>query len=424
MNYTAYRWHKKLREEAGDIAAPGVADMAPGAVPVGDADFGSEPAPVPQAEAPPEDVSQDPPVPEMPDDDAPSDVPDFHRWRDAYLKESVKGDVARLLDMIHQVRDADLEPYEHKFVEDNLQILFLRQNANIDKACKDIRGRIKKELDQNNPAVSVVNHVESTLAEMPELNTVFIKLKGLGGMKGDAHRKFVASLLGAVQVGSGGNQEDIIYNEREYSIRISTRYNDQWGRLELGKWCLRADDPERYLTEPEVRRLEEGSPEEKEALRKRVIVESIADQYRQRAFIANVAGSAGTVYALGWDLSGSLRAAYGTGKLVVKTSVAENSEAMLTDEGEIKTFMDVKVKYVRETGRTGEDGKPETEEFDFLERIDGSLYLTASLRTLREASSSFQGIILKETPYPGNPSDLKVLQRCVPSAQEFLMRSC
>jgi hypothetical protein len=110
----------------------------------------------------------------------------------------------------------------------------LRQNANIDKASKTIRNNIKQNLDQNNPSVSMVNHMFSVLQTMPELNNTLIKLKGLLGMKGDMHRKYMASLLGAIQVGSGGNNEDLIYNERDYSIRISTRFNDKWGNVDIG----------------------------------------------------------------------------------------------------------------------------------------------------------------------------------------------
>ena len=367
------------------------------------------------------DISDDPQAPDMPEE---IDDQDFERWKDSFFKESVKGDVNKLIDMISQVRDLDLEPYPRKFVEDNLQVLFLRQYANIEKAAKEIRKLIKEELDQNSPAVSVVNHISNILQTMPELNNIFIKLKGLLGMKGDLHRKFIAALMGGVQVGSGANNEDVIYNDKDFSIRISTRFNDKWGRTELGKWSLREDDPERYLTEPEQRRLEEGSPEEKEVLRKRIVMESMAETFRKRAFIINVTNKDGTIYTLGWDLSTSLRAAYTDGKLVVSTQQSENSEAMIDDEGSIIPFVDLKVKFVKETGEIDEDGKPDKEEHDFLERIDGILYLTAQQNILQEAATSFQGIVWKETPYTGNPSDLRKLQRCVPNAPEILTRSC
>lgn len=367
------------------------------------------------------DVTNDPAAPDMPEEISEQD---FEQWKNMFFKETVKGDVNQLIDLIHQVRDMELDSYPRKFVEDNLQICFLRQHANIDKASKDIRRLIKENLDQNNPSVSLVNHIINTLQSMPELNNVFVKLKGLLGMKGDLHRKFIAGIIGGVQVGTGGNNEDVIYNERDYSIRLSTRYNDKWGKVDIGKWSLREDDPERYLTEPEQRRMEEGSPEEKDVLRRRVVMESIAETFKKRGFLINVVGQDGTVYTLGWDISGSIKGAYTDGKLVVRTIQSDNSEAMIDDEGAIIPYVDIKIKYMKETGGVDEQGNPTKEEIDFMERIDGMLFLTAQFSTIKEASTAFPGIVLKETPYTGNPSDLKVLTRCVPSASEILMRQC
>jgi hypothetical protein len=430
-NHALEEW---LREASGDIPGGQQSPMAGGGPPTagpgpgspGDpnvakpAPADSDPAPQQQQNSMP-DVTHDPAAPDMPEQ---MDEQDFEQWKDTFFKETVKGDVNKLIDLIHQVRDLDLEAYPRKFVEDNLQVCFLRQHANIERASKEIRKLVKDDLDQNNPSVSLVNHIINTLQAMPELNNVFIKLKGLLGMKGDLHRKFVSAIIGGVQVGTGGNNEDVIYNEKDFSIRISTRYNDKWGKVDIGKWSLREDDPERYLTEPEQRRLEEGSPEEKDVLRRRVVLESMAETFKKRAFMVNVVGQDGTIHTLGWDLSGSLKGAYTDGKLVVRTINSENSEAMIDDQGAIIPYVDIKIKFMKEAGGVDEQGKPAKEEHDFMERIDGMLFLTAQFQILREAASSFPGIVLKETPYAGNPSDLKVLQRCVPNAPEILMRQC
>ena len=367
------------------------------------------------------DRSEDPEAPDMPEEE---EKQNFEEWQDTFFRESTKNDPSKLIDLIQQIRDTDLESYPRKFVEDNLQICFLRQNANIDKASKEVRKLIKNELDQNNPAKSLVGHINSALKTMPELNNVFIKIKGLLGSKGDMHRKYVSSLIGGIQVGNGGNSEDIIYNEKDFSIRISTRFNDKWGRVEIGKWALKEEDPETYLTEPEQRRLEEGSPEERDVLRRRIVMESIADHFKKRAFIVHVVDKDGTINMLGWDLGASLRNAYTEGKLIVKTILSQNSEALINDDGKIVPAVDLKIVYLKETGELDEDGKPVTEENDFIERIDGILYLTGSQQILKEASTSFSGIIWQEIPYSGNPSDLKVLMRCVPNAPEILMRQC
>lgn len=378
-----------------------------------------EPAPQPNNQ---QDVHDDPQHPDMPSEE--NEDKDFEQWKDLFFKESVKADVNKLIDMIQQVRDMDLDEYPRKFVEDNLQILFLRQNANIDKASKEVRKLLKDNLDQNNPGVSLVNHIVNTLDSMPELNNIFIKLKGLLGSKSDLHKKYIASLIGGIQVGSGGNNEDIIYNEKDYSIRLSTRYNNKWGRVDIGRWCLREDDPERHLTEPEQKRLEEGSPEEKEILRKRIILESIAEAFKKRAFLINVVGTDGTVYTLGLDISGSLKSAYADGKLVVKTIQSDNSEANISDDGTIVPLVNIKIKYVKETGGVDEDGKPAKEEFECFETIDGMLFLTAQFQTIKEAASSFTGAVLKESSYKGNFFDLRTIMRCIPSCSEILLRAC
>lgn len=376
-----------------------------------------------QGDEPEEDINDDPHTPDMPDEGA--DVKDFESWKNEYLQESIKGDTTKLVEMLSMVRDKDgLQPVQRKFVEDNWNVQLLRQNANVDKASKDIRRNIKDQLDRNNPATSVVNHMTAVLETDPNLNNLFIKLRGYGALKGDLYRKYIAALIGGVQVGSGANTEDVIYNEKDYSILLSTRFNSEWGEVMLGDWNMKEDDPERYLADPERKRLEEGSPEEKDVLRRRVILESIANQFETRAFVVTVVDEDGMIYTLGWDMAGSLKAAYSEGRLVVKTSISDHSDAMITDEGQIVPFMSLDIFYAKETGEQNDNGSPEVDEMPFLEKRNGMLFLTAELKTIQEAATSMQGIVLKQTPYNGNPSDLKVLQRCIYSSYDLLMKQC
>lgn len=368
------------------------------------------------------DVTKDPVFPEMPEENEPKD---FETWKREFFKESIKADTQQLVDMLSSMRDNEnLLPVQRKFIEDNLGVQLIRQNSNIDKASKDVRRNIKDQLDKNNPSTTVVNHMVSVLGTVPTLNNIFIKLKGYGSLKGDLHRKYIASLIGGVQVGSGANTEDIIYNEKQYSILISTRLNSEWGDVALGQWSLKEDDPERYLTDPELKRLRDGSPEEKNILKRRVILESIAKQFETRAFIINVVDEEGTIHFLGWDIAGSLRGAYTEGKLIVKTTISDSSEAFISDDGEIVPYMDLNIYYGKETGEQNEDGTPEVEELQFIERKNGMLFLTAELKTIKEASDSMQGIVFKQVPYNGNPSDLKVLSRCIYSAADLILRQC
>jgi hypothetical protein len=370
-----------------------------------------------------DDVSQDPEAPDMPEES--DDNLDFEVWKSNYFKESIKGDAAKLMEMLSPMRERDeMEPYQRKFVDDNWNVQLLRANANIASASKNIRKSIKDQLDKNNPATSVVNHVFQGLEPVPGLNEAFIRMMGYSGNKGEIHRKFLAALTGSVQVSSSPDKENIIFNDKEYSIKMSTRLNSEWGEVALGSWSLREDDPERYLSEPELKRLSEGSPEERDVLRRRIVVESIAKQFDEQAFIINVVDDSGTIYYLGWDMSNALRGAYAEGKVLVKTVKSENSEAMITDDGQIVPMIDLKIYFVKETGGQDEYGNPELDEIEFMEKRNGMLFLTAGLSTIKEAAEAMQGTEFKEFPYPGNPSDLKVLKRCVYSVHDLLMRQC
>lgn len=370
-----------------------------------------------------EDISNDPQYPEMPEEEE-GDDSNFESWKLKFVKESIKGDPNKLVDMVIKVRNRELEPIERKFVEDNLDINFLRQNANILQVSTEIRKRLKKEFDKTFPATSLVGHITATLDESPLLNEVFIKLSGLGGGKGDQHRKFLASLIGAVQVGSGGANEDLVHEDSDNSIRISTRFNAKWGDVNIGRWYLKEDDPDRFLKEAELERLEGGSPEEKDVLRRRVVIESIAEQYRERTFYINVVGNDGTIYHLGWDLGNCLKQAFLDGKLVVRTTNSDNKEAFIDEEGSIIAIPQMSIYYIKESGEMDQKGKMGIEEIEFMSHRDGVLFLSASLDLIKEASVSLQGMLFKETLWQGNPSDLLRVQRCVPSSSEMLLRQC
>lgn len=363
-------------------------------------------------------VSEDPESPDMPEEEGGED--DFEVWKSGYFKESIKGDAEKLMEMISSMRDKDLEPYQRKFVEDNWNIQLLRMNSNVAEASKQIRKAIRDQLDRNNPATSVMNHVVGALETVQGLKEVYIRMMGYSGNKGELHRKFLAAVTSSVQVSSSPDKENIVFNEREYSIKMSTRLNSEWGEVAIGSWSLREDDPERYLAEPELKRLSEGSPQERDVLRRRIVVESIAKQFEEQSFLINVVDEDGTIYHLGWDLSNALRGAYTEGRIVVKTVKSENSEAMISDDGKIVPMIDLKIYFVR----PGSDREEDAEEIEFMERRNGMLFLTAGLQTVKEASESMQGTEFKEISYPGNPSDLKVLKRCVYSAHDLLMRQC
>lgn len=414
-----------------DVAATGAPDMGAGGPPMSQPGGPGDPM---GQNTPPsggmatdqdsneeEDISQDPQYPDMPPQE---DKDDFEVWKIKFIKESIKGDPNVLKNKILTVRNRELSPYQHKFVEDNLDIVFLRENANVLQVSNEIRKLIKKDFDRTNPATTLTKHITETLQKSPMLNEVYIKLLGLSGAKGDQHRKFVAALIGGVQVGSGGQNEDLIFEEQDYSIRVSTRFNTRWGDVNIGRWFLKEDDPERYLKHAELDRLSGGSPEEKYVLRRRVVIESIAETYMERAFIINVVGQDGTVYHLGWDLGNSLKAAYLDGKLVVRTGDNDTKEAFIDEEGSIITVPNMNIYYVKEGSDLDKNGKTQIEEIEFISYRDGVLYLVAQLDLIKEAASTLQGITYRDTLWQGNPTDILKVMRCVPSSPEILLRQC
>jgi hypothetical protein len=424
-NFINEEW---LFQEMDIPAQSGQPDMAGGQAPMGQPGtpgdpMGGTPPPVPPQGGPSPaadipDVSSDPQYPDMPEQ---GDDQDFETWKMQYVKDSIKGDPNVLEDQIQMVRDKELEPYQRKFVEDNLQICFLRQHQDVLIPSTKIRKGIKEELDKNSPGTSLVNHIVQTLKENTLLNEIYIKLSGTGGGKADYHRKFIAGLLGAIQVGSGAANEDLVFEDIDYSVRISTRFNAKWGDVSLGNWCLKEDDPNKFLKEVELQRLEGGSPEEKDVLRRRVIMDSIAEMFKERSFIINVVGVDGTIQHLGLDLGNCLKSAYTDGRLVVRTKENDNREAFLDEEGSVIAIPETTISYVKE-GELGETGTPEIEETEFFAVRHGVLYLTAMQDLIKESSSALQGVVFQETPWTGNPSDLLRLSRCVPSVGEVILR--
>lgn len=371
------------------------------------------------------DTSNDPDKPDMPEKKDEKNLSSFEAWRDEFFRKSTKDNVEELIDWIKRIRNKEnLTPYQYKFIEDNWNVQLLRQNVNIQKASAEVRRQIREQIDKNNPATSIVKHLGTALEKTPLLNNIFIKLEGYSAIKGDLHRKYIASLIGGVQVGSGGSTEDVILNEKEYSVLISTRLNSEWGEVMLGYWSLKTDDPDKILTGPEKQRLEDGSPEEKEVLRRRIVMESIADTFKTRSFIITVVAEDGTIQNVGWDLATSLRSAYIQGKLVVRTKVSDDSQAMIDNNGNIVPLVDIVIYYEKETGEVDKDGNQVKKMIEFIEKRNGMLFMKADYKLLKHLSGSIQGLTIKEIPFTGNPTDLKSLKKCIYSSYDLLMRQC
>jgi len=418
-------WLKSLNE-VGVPSTGGPAEQPAGGPPMNQPGSGLDPLgngmeqPAPdggdvQASTP--DVSQDPSAPEMPEEQGEED--DFEIWRQKYVDESVKGDPNKLLEMIQAMQNRELESGAFKFISDNMNVCFIRQNPMVFQPSQELRKLLKQDIDRNLPSTSIIKHLSTVLDKSPLLSDIFIKLVGTLGGKQDLHRKYMAGLLGAVQVGSGSVNEDILFQESEYSIPISTRFNSTWGEVVLGPWDLTEDDPNRFLKEPEQDRLQGGSPEERDVLRRRVVLESIANMFKQRAFLITVVQTDGTIHHLGLDLGNCLSAGFLDGRIIVRSEDSDTRRAFISDEGDIVSIPELTIYYVRET-EGGMDRQ--TEEIEFMRHREGQLFLSAQADLLVEASSTLQGVLFKEVPWRGNPTDFVRLARTTPAADEILFR--
>lgn len=377
-----------------------------------------QPPQAPPEEEQPDDVTQDPQNIEEPQQEAQS----FEEWRHDFMEMAIKGDNEELVNMLNSIRDNELEVSQSRFVEDNVQVFMFRRDHNVLEASKKFKSLLKQDLDRTNPGTTVMQHLSQVLETDPTLYQGLIKLSGTFAWKADLHRKWIAALLGAVQVGGGSVTKDIQICEKKYDINLSTRFATQWGEINIGKWSLIESDPKEHLKPDEQEGMEEGSPEEKQMYRRKIIIKSIGETYRKRAFIVHVVGMDGTIYSLGWDLGNSVLDAYKAGKLVVRGRENADKEIMIGDDGEIIPVIDYSIMFLKETGEVDDSGRPETEEVPFMERRDSTLYLVADAELLKLASSTMSGMFFHSVPYGGNPSDILKLRRSIPGLYELISK--
>lgn len=373
--------------------------------------------------------SNDPLYPDMPEDIEAEAPEDFETWKANYMKVAIDGDSNELLTVLDRmmermVNSEALTAIQRKFIWDNYQIQILRQDANIANLSGLIRRKIKEQPDVNSVAISLMDFIHTALETDVVASEVFIKLTGLYALKGELHRKFIAGLLGTVQVGGGGDMEDMILSEKEYSAEISTRFGADFTEINLGSWSLQEDDPDKFLTDAELQRLEDGSPEEKNALLHRIILESIASRFNQRHFLIHITIPDGTTYGIGWDIADSLKLAFTDGKLIVKTKNTNYSSAVLSEQGKIVPLSELSINFLKNSNRIDATGNTMPNDIPFISWRDGTLYFVGSLETTRSASMSISNLSLKELPFNGNPAQMMQLTRCVPNVHEILMRRC
>lgn len=388
--------------------------------PIPGGDDGSQPE-IPDNDDPTQQQAEPELNPELPEDND----SDFITWKNEFYKLAVGGDVQKMMDSIGEIRDNEgYKASEKKFIEDNYRILLLRQDANFDKLSKEIRRNLKQSINTENPGTSLIQVINTYGEPNPIFNEILLKLPGFYGEKAEIHRKFIAALTGSVQVGGGASKPDLLFNEKEYSINISTRIASKFGEINLGKWVLQEDDPSSFLSDPEMERLQEGSPEERRALTHRIVFESIASKFEKRAFIIHVIDEKGDIHSIGCDLGDCMKSAYKEGVLFVKTDNSKDAEIMIDSKGEIVPITNMSIFTRINTGELNDEGKSQKQKVPFIENRDGMLYLVADDKTLENVSQKTSGIYYKKTPYMGSYIELNNIQRCIPSPVEQIMRRC
>lgn len=384
-------------------------------------------APVPNGMAP-EEAPSEPGTPDMPADypqGTPTPSTQFEAWKREFYKIAIKGDPQEMLASIGKVRDlANLESPQRRFVDDNYSVLRFRQNPVIAEASKAVRKMVSESLDRNRPGSNLMQYIYSAVTDgkAPRLREVLAKMPAFHGVRHDLHRKFLAALSGSVLVGGGGSGPDLIYSGNDFSINLSTRASPEFGRIQLLDWSLQKRDPDLILSDSEREKLEDGSPEEKQVLRRRIVIESISRRLEGRAFLIHLVDQEGTCHYLGWDASEGLLSGYNEGKIVVRSKGPSDSEAMIDEQGDLVPVVNIDIFYLKDTGQTDASGRPKFREVPFISRIDGQLYLTAAKETFRDLATGMSGLFFQEDPWIGQPQELMTLQRSVPSLEEVLLR--
>ena len=349
-----------------------------------------------------DDVTQDPQEIEEPQQ---GQAKDFEVWRHEFFELAKKGDTGQMIDAIGVVRDRPgLGAPQKKFVEDNLQIWMYRQD--IEQQADQIRKLVNKDFDITNPGTTLMQHICAVMEENTAMIQVPIKLTGTFAWKSDIHRKWVAALLGAVQEGGGASRHDLVLNDDEWSVEISTRFYAEFGEIDMGKWSLAVNDAEKFLSQSEFKALEDGSPGYKRELRRKIVISSIAERFARRAFLIHVCHTDGTLYSIGWDAGDCIKAAYRAGKLEVRAKGTKDKDCKIAKDGAITPLEETRIFYVKDTGELDENGNISTIEVPFIEERSGKLYVIADGNTLRDAASNMSGLFFRELPYSGNPTDI------------------
>ena len=417
---------------------------------------------------------------------------DFQAEKIDYMNLALGQKHDEMMDKLLEMRDIEnLSPGEYKFIEDNINVLSLSRDIDFADAQKKIYKRIKEqfapladpgdgvEIPEIEPSgtapgaeagitisqepteqpqysaehynsgqglkslteatnelgeisgLEMYSIISQEIERYEEIKNSLLKLPSFYSMKADLFRKILCSVLNGVQIGSGGTLEDIFIPLREdgVGIKACTRCYTDFGNIEIGKWTLNFDDPEQYLSEEELKKLNiDGSPEEREVLRKRVVIESLADKFIDKIYLILIVDpNNGSRTEVGINFSELLREGWKNGNISInfKASVGKG-EAAINQDGELIDLKDIVVNYIKENpDNLDEEGAPVKEEIELMKQKNGNLYISAPREDFENFVNTVEAGIFFDKKHPEfDKEQLTVIQRCVPDIKEFLLKKC
>jgi hypothetical protein len=438
-------------------------------------------------------VESEPEPEEIPEETPESEIEpaiNFDEEKIDYMDLAVQSKYGEMTDKLLEMRDIPgLTPGQYKFIEDNIQVLSLARDVDFAEARKKIYKQIKDSIGQlaepaeEQPAeeeptespvpeqepesipapespeqvppkegidnsdlktisegneelgeisgVEIYSIISEEIERYEEIKNSMIKLPSFYSMKADLYRKMICAVSNGVQIGSGGTLEDIFIPLAEggVGVKLCTRCYTDFGNIEIGEWSVKFNDPEKYLAEEELEKLNvSGSPEEKEILRKRVVIESVADKFTDKVYIILIVSPEdGSRTEIGFNFSKLLKQGWQNGIISVefKANIGKGQAAIDVD-GQLIDLQDIIIDYIHENpDELDEEGRPVKEKIEFIRQKSGSLYVTITREEFDLfINESVEGLF-HQTKHPEfDKGQLTVIQRCVPDIKEILLKQC
>lgn len=290
---------------------------------------------------------------------------------------------------------------------------------------------IPSNMSQAVSGVELYSILSSETEQYPNITNTMVKLPSFYSMKSDLYRKVMAALMNGVQIGAGGTLEDLFIPIAEggIGIKVCTRCYTDFGNVQIGKWSLQFNDPENYLSDAELEKLNDtGSPEEKEVLHKRVVVESIAEAFKDKVYLVLISDpNDGTRYEIGFNFSDLIRDGWKNGYISIdfKANVGKG-EAGVQIDGEMIDLQNIVIEFVRKNAsQLDEEGLPSKEYIELMKLKNGYLYLVITGQDFSDfANISQTGLFYSEKQFDSGPEELHKIQRCVPDIKEIILKQC